>query len=204
MSKIKLQKANKKYHVKRTNRGIALLVSIIVASIVLIIGLGILNIATKEIVLSMFGKESGKAFYAADTGIECAMYWDIKAPLGQYSFATSSNSEPSKSETEVLSCAGQIFNPHSHPDFDGWDFIKGPTSATTTLKFSAWTEEAVIGDGYDALSVNNPCVEVTIEKYQEDIGGGLFVVRTKINSIGYNNCDINKKYRSSRGIRVQY
>ena len=194
---MKTQNRNKKSHTNKTNRGIALLISITIASLVLVVGLGILNLATKEIILSVYSKESGKAFYAADTGIECAMLWDIKAPLGQYSFATSSDLELSKSETEALLCAGQRFNPHPHLDFDEWEVVKNSTSATTTFKFSAWDAS------YDTLHINNPCVEVTIVKYQ-GMSGPIPVVKTKISSIGYNNCDITKKDRVSRGIRVQY
>jgi len=202
MSKLKSQKKNIQRYRQKTNHGIALLISIVIASLVLVIGLGILNIAIKEANLSMYNKESGKAFYAADTGIECAMYWDFKAPLGQPSFATSSGSGAvsSKSETEDFFCARQKFNPHDTPEFDEWSApLKDSTSATTTFKFSAWA----VGVGYDPLSVENPCVEVTIAKYQ-GMSGSVFVARTTIDSIGYNNCNINKKYRVSRGIRVQY
>jgi hypothetical protein len=55
----------------------------------LAISVAIFNIAIKEIRLSAAARESQFAFYAADTGIECALYWDIQQngfdPLGTVS-----------------------------------------------------------------------------------------------------------------------
>ncbi len=192
---------NKKYYKKKSQRGAILLIAVTVSSLVLAIGLGILNITNKEIILSSFSKESGKAFYAADTGIECALFWDIsyaKGGLSESPFATSSSL--SLSETTSLSCAGQVFNvdPHVDADFDKWKIShKDAVSATTTFKFSAWSAD------YDGVpDVKNPCVEVKIEKYEENYG--IPVIRTIISAIGYNTCDESKKRRVSRGIRVQY
>lgn len=62
------------------NKGFTLFLSVLVTSIVLSVGLGIFNIMTKELKLSRMGRESQVAFYAADTGIECFFYWDLKHP----------------------------------------------------------------------------------------------------------------------------
>ncbi len=76
------------------NNGFTLLLSLVVMSAVLVTSLGIADIVAREINLSSIGKESQVAFYAADTGAECAMYWDIQAgPLS------------TKTETQI-SCAG--------------------------------------------------------------------------------------------------
>ena len=56
---------NEKYYKKKfqhSQHGAVLLIAITVASLVLAIGLGILNITTKEIILSAYSKESGKTF----------------------------------------------------------------------------------------------------------------------------------------------
>jgi len=45
---------------------------------VLSIGLAIFNITIKELALSSSSRESQFAFYAADTGIECALFWDFQ------------------------------------------------------------------------------------------------------------------------------
>lgn len=59
-----------------TQKGVALLVSVLVTSVVLSIGLAILNVTLKQFILSAIGEESTVAFYAADAGIECGKYWE--------------------------------------------------------------------------------------------------------------------------------
>jgi hypothetical protein len=60
--------------------GFALLFSVLTASLVLSVGLAILNLTLKEFVLSSQIRDSQFAFYAADAGLECALYWDLKHP----------------------------------------------------------------------------------------------------------------------------
>ena len=195
---------NKKYYKKRSQNGAVLLIAVTVASLVLAIGLGILNITTKEIILSAYSRESGKAFHASNTGIECALFWDIsyaKSEPGwtKSPFATSTVQSLSEIIGNDLVCAGQKFNDHLDPDFQEWDIERGATSATTTFKFSAYSAD------YDGVpNINNPCVEVRIEKYEQNVGLPHPVIRTRISSIGYNNCDTNQKRRVSRGVQVQY
>lgn len=57
--------------------GFAILYSVLISSILLAIGLAIFNLTIKELLFSSLGRESQFAFYAADTGAECALYWDI-------------------------------------------------------------------------------------------------------------------------------
>ena len=64
--------------IKRNSRGFVLLFSILLASIVLSMSLGAFNIALKDLLLSATGRESQFAFYAADAGAECAVYWDVR------------------------------------------------------------------------------------------------------------------------------
>jgi len=78
-----------------------LLLSILVVSVVLSVGLGIFDIMTKELKLSGLGRESQIAFYAADAGVECFFYWEIKHPdLADSAF------EPETGVTNTISCAG--------------------------------------------------------------------------------------------------
>src|SRR3989344_3569012 len=63
---------------KTDRRGFTLLLSALIASIVLVLGASIFQIAQKELTLSSIGRDSQFAFYAADTGAECALYWDIR------------------------------------------------------------------------------------------------------------------------------
>jgi Tfp pilus assembly protein PilX len=69
-----------------TKPGFTLLMSVLVASVLLALGYAIFNIAIKQVTLSSSGRESQFAFYAADSGIECGLYWDNK----QDAFSTTS------------------------------------------------------------------------------------------------------------------
>lgn len=66
------------YYALRTNRGFTLLLAALVASITLSIGVSIFEITQKQVILSSLGRDSQFAFYTADTGAECALYWDVR------------------------------------------------------------------------------------------------------------------------------
>ena len=61
-----------------TQRGFTLLLAALVSSIVLALGSAIFLIAQKQVILSSLSRDSQFAFYAADTGAECALYWDLR------------------------------------------------------------------------------------------------------------------------------
>ena len=67
-------------------RAFTLLMSVLISSILLAIGYEIYNLASKEVILSASGRESQFAFFAADTGVECALWADSKLDA----FATTS------------------------------------------------------------------------------------------------------------------
>jgi hypothetical protein len=68
-------KDHKNNKTKKEN-GVALLFVILLTSVLLMVTLGISNITYKELVFSLEARDSDKAFFAADTGIECALYLD--------------------------------------------------------------------------------------------------------------------------------
>lgn len=61
-----------------TQKGFTILLAALVASLVLTLGIAIFSVAQKQVVLSSLGRSSQYAFYAADTGAECALYWDVR------------------------------------------------------------------------------------------------------------------------------
>jgi hypothetical protein len=60
-------------------QGFTLLVAVLIGSLLLSIGFSIFNIVYKETILASSGRESQSAFFAADTAMECALYWDQNA-----------------------------------------------------------------------------------------------------------------------------
>ncbi len=64
---------------KKDERGFALLMTLIVVTVVVAIGLTVLDLSTKQIRLSTNAKDSEVAFHAANAGMECARYWRRQA-----------------------------------------------------------------------------------------------------------------------------
>ncbi|MDQ5901331.1 MAG: hypothetical protein QG580_46 [Patescibacteria group bacterium] len=58
------------------DKGFVALFTVLLVSVILAMAVGIASISLKEIVLSSSASEGNKAFYAADSGIECALYFD--------------------------------------------------------------------------------------------------------------------------------
>ena len=84
------------FRAERGSRGFTLLLSALIVSIVLAIGASISGLAQKELTLSSIGRDSQFAFYTADSGAECALYWDIRRHI----FSV-------EAPPEKLSCGGQ-------------------------------------------------------------------------------------------------
>ena len=158
--------------------GFAMLFAVLVSSVLLSIGLSIFNLTVKELVLSSSGRESQFSFYAADTGVECALYWDFK---GTNIFATSSNSRiPSPANPD---CVGVPIN--INPS------ISGPSSATTQFTLN--------------IPNVNPeyCAIVTVTKLSSQPP----IINTVIDSRGYNTpCPIDtpNPNRVERALKVTY
>lgn len=63
-----------------------ILYSILVSTVIITIGLAVLEVMVQQLTLTSTERDSQIAFYAADTAMECALYWDI--PQDVYNFQT--------------------------------------------------------------------------------------------------------------------
>jgi hypothetical protein len=61
-----------------SQKGFVALFAVLVSSILLLMALSISGVAYKEQLFSINAKSSQYSFTAADTGMECALYWDVK------------------------------------------------------------------------------------------------------------------------------
>lgn len=61
---------------RQLHKGFTLLVAVVLSSVALSIGIALLDIALKQVVLASAAKQSQKAFYAADSVMECILYYD--------------------------------------------------------------------------------------------------------------------------------
>ncbi|PIR38846.1 MAG: hypothetical protein COV34_00190 [Candidatus Zambryskibacteria bacterium CG10_big_fil_rev_8_21_14_0_10_42_12] len=92
---------NKKYITSQ--KGFVLFVAIGVSAILLLVTVAMSNITLKQVLIAQASQESQKAFYAADNGIECVMFWEIQNPTnpGESAFG---------SVGQNISCGIQTFS----------------------------------------------------------------------------------------------
>ncbi len=67
---------NYKLQTTNSRRGAVLLIAVLMSSVMLSVGLGVYQRTYKQLVFASFWKQMQVAFAAADSGLECAMYWD--------------------------------------------------------------------------------------------------------------------------------
>lgn len=74
--KIKNNKGLAPYGTKGSRSGFVILFAGTISAILLSIALGVANIAFKEVKFRTSDKETNAAFFAADVGVECALFYD--------------------------------------------------------------------------------------------------------------------------------
>ena len=162
----------------------------IISSLFLLIGYSIFNISIKELALTSGSKESQIAFFAADTAMECALMWDLN-PNGfaESIFGYWDVSDVFQDPVAINSVAPCLGADITNPAV-GWL----PTGWVVTP----------IADGveivFDVGPVGGPCASVVVTKEKV----GVLPSTTRIESRGYNTCDITNPRRVERGIVFGY
>jgi hypothetical protein len=158
-----------------SKKGFTLFIALIVSSLLLAVGFSLSTIILKQLVFANSGKESQLAFYAADSGSECALYWDRKGLDGftvfDGAFATSTTNR------DIFCGTGGPTTPQTA---QVGSFSKAlsndQTQATTTFYV----------DYSDSISpTQKACAKVSVFKWT-DSSGPTPVERTQIDSRGYN------------------
>src|SRR3989338_2065959 len=167
-------KSNSNFILSRKANGFTLLLSLLVISVVLSVSLGIFNIMTKELKLSGIGRESQIAFYAADVGIECFFYWEIKHPG-----LTGSAFEPGEAPSDAFKCAKSSISAISDADSD-----TDKSSYSFTLSFGAPT---------------NSCVEIKVDKNYSISNKVITTVESRVYNVA---CDSDSPFKVERAIRL--
>lgn len=190
-------------------RGFTIFFAALVASLALAIGLAIYDLTIRQLNLASASRDSQYAIFAADTGIECALYWDNKFPTGTNgtasAFATTSTSiVPGNMGLPAsgLSCNGQDIAAHGtmptpyagqaaqpQSGWTPWTIVFPSSGPTTTTTFS--------------LTYPSPdprCLTVTVEKGRD--GNGFD--HTVITSHGYNTCVSGGLQSLERVLQVSY
>jgi len=163
-------------------KGFTLLFASLIVSLILSVALSIVHITLVELTLSSSGRDSQFAFYNADTGLECALYYEynIADSGGETFFEVAGQGGE---DVESIECDG--VSPTNNPDVDSG----GPTGTTTT-RFSI---DSSPGKG---------CFDVTIHKKRRT--DNVFATNVFIESRGYSTCDASNPRRVERGLYVRF
>ncbi len=182
-------------------KGFTVLFAVLISSILLSIGIAILDLTLKQFTLSSVSKDSQVAFYAADTGQECGMYWDhVNNNTGATttsSFATSTDSVNSVSVPPNITdiyCEGDIIDFTTSLSSGVPYLVSDANNATTTF----WIHYPDPTGGSSLLL--SPCASVVVSKSSNSDGS----IKTVIQSRGYNTCDPQNRYRTERGLKATY
>lgn len=170
---------------KNTKKGFTIFFAALVGSLALAVGISIYDLLVRELALSQVSSQSQYAIYAADTGVECALFWDFKNG-NESAFATSTGGGASAGQGKI--CNGQdifaltnsILGTGSELSVD-W----GSTFATTTFWLSMGTQKT------------DPAVMVEVGKRGNPS-------QTTILSHGYNRYNAAGVVKVERLLQVTY
>jgi len=161
----------------QNNKGFTLLIAIITTSMLLIVSFVVINVAVKQLLIADANEQSQYAFYAADAGTECAVYWDLADPVESAFDPTAGGNS--------INCNDQTIS----------------TNNQTVLTIPTQLSQ-IGGGGADLESIfmlnfeDGSCAIVRVTKNANGTTG--------IDSRGYNTCDINATRRFERGVTLSY
>jgi hypothetical protein len=153
---------------KSHKKGYTLLFAVLVSALVLAVGISLLDTTRKELTLTSGARESDYAFYAADAGYECALYYDYQGASGSGATFFSTTTFIANGLTLPLSC--------------GTNAGSSQVSSAVTMVSSAF----MMGTQYDftfSMPIEgNACAYVDVNKIYNSSG----VSTTTVSSFGYN------------------
>ena len=171
-------------HKKNHTAGFSLLLAVLVSSLIISVALGVFNLTLKESVLSAAGNESESALYAADSAIECAIYWDQSQVAGGNFNETGLAHSPT-----TISCDGASITLTTANNVVAGTNQNGNSTATTTINI-----------GFTTPGVTKLCAIADINKTKAADNS----ISTFIAARGYNTCDVNNPRRVERGLYIRY
>lgn len=182
--------------------GFTLLFASLVGSLVIAVGMAILNITLKQLILASAGRESQQAFFAADAGVECALYLDRGAGLSASGCQLGLFGAPSTTASGMSIC-GQDLDIGSYNNTDSMQCFGKQISVTRTLATGGQSVTNTF-----SLRANNPsgsgggenadmCFEVAVKKTLDNLNEATTIIESR----GYNKCSSNTANRFERAIR---
>ncbi|MCD5390089.1 MAG: hypothetical protein LR005_01775 [Candidatus Pacebacteria bacterium] len=161
---------------KEAKQGFVILFAMVVSSIILLVSSGIYNISKKQAVLSSYARESQRAFYAANSALECAFFYDISSFINETAFPV----DAVGSYSTTIDCGGR-------------NVLVRKLNVGSTGN-AGYTHSFVFRfpNPVDIDSYTSGCAYVLVEKRIGASGGdGSSVLNTRVTSSGFNTCKEN-------------
>lgn len=162
----------------KKQKGFTLLIAIVTTSLLLLVSFVVMNLALEQTVIAISSQASQHAFYASDSALECAIYWDVKNP--------------------VSITGTSAFDPNSPNDIE-CNGNNIPITATITVNGLVTTAVSTFN-----VALPDGCADVVVTKNITYVNGKPVDTQTQIDSQGYNTCDASSLRRFARGITISY
>jgi len=170
-------------------KGMTLFIAISVTIVSMLFTAAIANLTLKELILTQTGRDSQIAFYAANTGTECALYHDTEVGNG----FNPPDPEGSFTVEDVFCVDNDKMGIQMIRDPDPDKYIwRGKTFPDPNFYLNGENEE------------NGPCFTLEIVKTATIEGEEITKIETEIESRGYNTCNTGDSRRVERALRVNY
>lgn len=177
-------------------KGFALLLSLIISSVVLAIGLAILEISVNQINLSATARESELAFQSAHAGVDCVWYWRNERSS---SYTTAAGAVPSNNcfgtaplITPTATLLESSADGHARAFFYTYEW-GSPERCTVVDMYVinasgddmevTFANEAIGQDGTKSCNFGNICTVIVSGGYNrpcDELGAGVFAVQREI------------------------
>ncbi|MDO8471015.1 MAG: hypothetical protein Q7S49_00165 [bacterium] len=141
---------------QRDQKGFTLFIALVVMGTLLLIAAGIVSLATRQSLISASGRESQHALSAADTGIECALFWDVKNSTGISAFATSTPSSITCNGVLATVGGGGNSNPTSIFSFTLTPDTYCAIVTVNKAYVSSVLRTTIEAKGYNTCDLSNP------------------------------------------------
>ncbi len=207
---MKTKRLNIEYRLPNTRAGFTLLFAALVGSLVIAVGIAILDITLKQLSLSAAGRESQQAFFSADAGTECALYLDRGAGYGDCRLGFFRTPSSTVQSGTVCGVAYSEAAPHMNSDDDIQCFgkrifitPKAPSQGGNSIESTFYldTERSVDVPGSSATNADM-CFEVSVLKTIDTSPNASASGTTIIESRGYNTCNTDAVNRFERAVRT--
>lgn len=179
---------------RQNPKGFTIFFAVLVASLALSVGLVIYDLLLRQLALSQVATQSQYAIYAADTGAECALYWDLK-----YNNLVVGDNDGSAFSTSSAMVSGDTGDSAAADTVvcNGQDIVAGAAPISTAWSVSPITATAATTTFWISMgsAVASACAKV-------EVGKNGNPSQTTIVSHGYNTCGTS--LRLERSLQINY